>query len=205
MTGVISIVLMSLSFTQAPQFEAALTGSWTGTLEYRDYRSDKRVTLPTTLVVSQAAPGMLTFAYVYDDGPGKTVKSQDRITVDAGKSTYRVQNGDGTYDGTFTAAGLAEFGSGSSMVTLMGKGDENGGDRLIKETHAIEWSRMRHGGNRLRVDAVLFSEKHGRAPMSQWAVIFLTKQRCRSMIAPPSGGHHDRISFSRTRRRRHRA
>ena len=53
MIGVISIVLMSLSFTQAPRFEAALTGSWTGTLEYRDYRSDKRVTLPTTLVVSR--------------------------------------------------------------------------------------------------------------------------------------------------------
>ena len=126
MTGVISIVLMSLSFTQAPQFEAALTGSWTGTLEYRDYRSDKRVTLPTSLVVAQVSPGLLTFAYVYDDGPGKTVTSQDRVSIDAGKSTYRVQNGDGTYDGTFTAAGLSEFGSGSPTVTLTGKGDENG-------------------------------------------------------------------------------
>src|SRR6478736_2958992 len=118
MTGVISIVLMLLTFIQAPQFEAALTGTWTGTLEYRDYRSDKRVTLPTMLVVSQSGPGSLTFAYVYDDGPGKTVRSQDRITVDAGKSTYRVQNGDGSYDAMFAATGLAEFGPGSQTVTL---------------------------------------------------------------------------------------
>jgi hypothetical protein len=126
MIGVIAIVLMSLSYTQAPQFEAALTGRWTGTLEYRDYRSDKRVTLPTTLVVAQAGPGLLTFAYAYDDGPGKTVTSQDRITVDAERSTYRVQNSDGTYDATFAATGLSEFGPNSPGVTLIGRGDENG-------------------------------------------------------------------------------
>src|SRR5436190_9658816 len=113
MTGVISIVLMSLTFVQAPRLEAALTGSWKGTLEYRDYQSDKRVTLPTTLVISREAAGELTFAYVYDDGPGKTVTSKDRVTVDAARSTYRIQNGDGTYDGTFSATGLVEFGPGS--------------------------------------------------------------------------------------------
>src|SRR5689334_6515706 len=105
MMRAISIVSMLLTFAQAPRFEAALTGSWTGTLEYRDYRSDKRVTLPTTLVVSSPAAGALTFAYVYDDGPGKTVTSQERITIDAGKSTYRIQNADGTYDATFAATG----------------------------------------------------------------------------------------------------
>lgn len=126
MIGVISIVLMSLSFTQAPLFEAALTGSWKGALEYRDYQSDKRVTLPTMLVISQEESGELTFAYVYDDGPGKTVTSRDRVTVDAARSTYRIRNGDGTYDGTFATTGLAEFGPVSPTVTLLGSGDENG-------------------------------------------------------------------------------
>ena len=126
MIVVTSIVLMSLSFIQAPQFEAALTGSWTGTLEYRDYRSDKRVTLPTRLVIARAAAGGLTFSYVYDDGPGKTVTSQDRVTVDAARSTYRVQNADGTYDATFAASGLGEFGPQSPTVTLIGRGEENG-------------------------------------------------------------------------------
>jgi hypothetical protein len=126
MIGVISIVLTLLNGVQAPQFEAALTGKWTGALEYRDYRSDQRVTLPTTLVISQDAPGVLTFEYVYDDGPGKTVRSQERITVDTEKSTYRVQNGDGTYDATFAATGVAEFGPGSPAVVLLGRGDENG-------------------------------------------------------------------------------
>jgi len=126
MIGAISIVVMLLTSAQLPRFEAALTGSWTGTLEYRDYRSDKRVTLPTSLVVSSAGPGVMVFAYVYDDGPGKTVTSQERITIDAGRSTYRVQNADGTFDATFAATGLSEYGSGSQTVTLLGKGDENG-------------------------------------------------------------------------------
>lgn len=30
---------------------SALSGKWTGTLEYRDYRSDRRVTLPSNTVV----------------------------------------------------------------------------------------------------------------------------------------------------------
>ena len=107
-------------------FQEALTGKWSGTLEYRDYRSDRRVTLPTLLVVDSGGPGRLTFDYTYDDGPGKTVSSQERVTIDREGLTYRIQNGDGTYDATFAASGLASFGEASPAVVLMGKGEENG-------------------------------------------------------------------------------
>jgi hypothetical protein len=107
-------------------FQEALVGNWSGTLEYRDYRSDRRVTLPTKLVVESGDSGRLTFGYTYDDGPGKTVKSQERVSVDRERGTYRVQNQDGTYDATFEAPGLAVFGTASPTIVLAGKGDENG-------------------------------------------------------------------------------
>jgi hypothetical protein len=110
---------------QAPDaYHRAITGTWTGTLEYRDYRSDGRVTLKTRLIVAPSADG-LELAYTYDDGPGKTVRSLERVTIGADRESYRIRNGDGTYDTTFAAAGLRQFGSGSDQVVLVGKGTEN--------------------------------------------------------------------------------
>lgn len=121
----IAITLLTALWIQAPHpLIAALAGQWTGTLEYRDYRSERRVTLPTKLLVTQSA-SVLEFAYEYDDGPGKTVRSRDRVTIDASAATYRVQNSDGTYDATFAINGLAGFGKGSDTVVLIGKGTEN--------------------------------------------------------------------------------
>ena len=105
-------------------FAAALTGAWSGTLEYRDYRSDRRVTLPTQLRVSGGESGRLEFAYTYDDGPGKTVTSRDRITIDAAAGTYRIQN-DENYDATFVVNGLQAYSPSSPQVVLIGTGTEN--------------------------------------------------------------------------------
>lgn len=102
--------------------EDVLIGAWSGTLEYRDYRSDRRVTLPTQLVVTKNADGTLHYAYTYDDGPGKIVKSVEQVTIAADRSTYRIQNGDGSYDATFKATGLADA---SQPVVLLGAGTEN--------------------------------------------------------------------------------
>jgi hypothetical protein len=110
---------------QAALVPSVLTGAWTGTLEYRDYQRERRVTLPTTLMVEKGEAGALEFSYVYDDGPGKTVRSRERVTIDADKGTWRVQNGDGTYDNTFAARGLADFGPAGGTLELMGKGTEN--------------------------------------------------------------------------------
>lgn len=56
------------------------TGSWKGTLTYRDYQNpDKMVLLPTRLAVSMIGPDELALYYVFDDGPGKIVYSYERM------------------------------------------------------------------------------------------------------------------------------
>jgi hypothetical protein len=67
----------------APLYEAWL-GSWSGALEYRNYQPPhQRVALPTTLEVARATDGAaLILRFVYDDGPGKVVKSTERLTLD---------------------------------------------------------------------------------------------------------------------------
>lgn len=126
-------------------YTAALRGNWVGTLQYRDYRSDARVTLPTTLVVAESATGA-ELAYTYDDGPGKTVRSIERITISPDRGSYRVQNGDGTYDATFAAEGLREFGGTSNTVVLTGKGVENDQPVELRITIVVgrdTWSMLR--------------------------------------------------------------
>lgn len=61
-----------------------LQGEWRGTLTYDDYsRPGQRVTLPTTLYVAASAPNEVVLHYVFDDGPGKTVYSYERLSIDA--------------------------------------------------------------------------------------------------------------------------
>lgn len=58
-------------------------GAWTGTLTYRDWSNpDKQVTLACRVSVALSAPEELTLFYVFDDGPGKTVYSYERMSFD---------------------------------------------------------------------------------------------------------------------------
>lgn len=57
----------------------ALAGHWAGVLDYRDYTTDARVTLPTTLVSDGQS-----LTWTFDDGPGKAVHAAERWTADAG-------------------------------------------------------------------------------------------------------------------------
>ncbi|MBC7505040.1 MAG: hypothetical protein H7267_04875 [Sandarakinorhabdus sp.] len=88
--------------------EKALAGSWTGTLDYRDYRNDSRATLPT-LMTSNGR----TMAWTFDDGPGKTVRSSERwetaangqtltITADGKPETWRFAEARTAADGSLT-------------------------------------------------------------------------------------------------------
>ena len=78
---------------------AAIQGEWRGTLAYRDYNQtsqkaasasanapEKMVTPNTTLFLALAAPNALTLHYVFDDGPGKTVYSYERMNFDFEKN-----------------------------------------------------------------------------------------------------------------------
>ena len=73
-----------------PKPNAALLpalGAWRGTLVYADYQNPgKFVTLQARLVVSLADPDELSLYYVFDDGPGKTVYSYERMVFDLSKN-----------------------------------------------------------------------------------------------------------------------
>lgn len=107
---------------------AALTGAWTGQLEYRDFQSNERVFLPTWLTVTQAG-GPLQFDYVYDDGPAKTVRERMRLTLDAAAAQIRFISDRDHHDETYAVAGLADFAKRRTLV-LTGPGTEN--------DHAVE-------------------------------------------------------------------
>lgn len=79
------VALPAASRTTSPPHGplAAVQGAWRGKLTYRDYsRPDRMVTLPTQLFVALSAPSELTLHYVFDDGPGKTVYSYERMAFD---------------------------------------------------------------------------------------------------------------------------
>ncbi|HEY9103150.1 hypothetical protein [Chitinimonas sp.] len=57
----------------------AIQGAWRGELRYRDYRSDKQLTLPSRLYVTLLGPSAIALALIYDDGPGKTVYAYEQM------------------------------------------------------------------------------------------------------------------------------
>ncbi len=76
---------------------AAVQGAWRGTLTYRDdARPDRNVVLATRLHAALVAPTELALHDVFDDGPGKTVHSYERMAFDFAGGTV-------TWTGEFPA------------------------------------------------------------------------------------------------------
>ena len=79
-----------------PSFIAGLRGEWQGVLEYKDYQQpDRRVTLPTLLAASGQGDDAVVLDFTFDDGPGKTVKSSEVLSLKGtqlqwGKTQYTV-------------------------------------------------------------------------------------------------------------------
>ena len=81
---------LSLPVHAAPDLARAMAGAWSGTLQYRDYGNDRQVILPTTVTFSGTSAA-LRGDYVYDDGPGKTVRSTERWALAADGSTLTLE------------------------------------------------------------------------------------------------------------------
>lgn len=68
---------------QDKTFLQKIAGKWEGALEYSDYKTEKRVSLKTTLEIKTSADGKSAeFFYVYDDF-GKIINDKDDVRIDA--------------------------------------------------------------------------------------------------------------------------
>lgn len=121
-------------------FQRALTGSWVGTLEYRDYSepatSTKRVKLPTWLNI-KAEGADLRFSYIYDDGPTKTVTEVSLIRVDFAAARYSVIDSTGKVEDSYAISGIQNLRQGRSTLTLTGAGTENKAPVEVRTTLRI--------------------------------------------------------------------
>ncbi len=124
----------------AADLQRALAGSWTGTLEYRDFSepagSTKRVKLPTWLEITVSAAD-LRFRYIYDDGPAKTVTENSLVRIDFAGARYSIFDAAGKLEDRYTIAGLAELKQGRGTLILTGKGTENGAAVEVRTTLRI--------------------------------------------------------------------
>ncbi len=126
--ALIFVLSMATAFAQTSSATDPVSvnflGKWTGQLEYRDYTTNGRVLLPTWLEITNAPEGM-RFAYIYDDGPTKTVRETITMKIDAGKNIATFISED-KKSSTYNIEGLKEFmTTGHGKLILTGTGVEN--------------------------------------------------------------------------------
>ncbi|WAC24413.1 S41 family peptidase [Blastomonas sp. SL216] len=117
----------------------ALAGDWSGTLDYRDYCKDSRVTLPTQM---QSDGRML--AWTFDDGPGKTVRSSETWVFSASGQSLIITAGKNAPEPWRVAESRASADGASYTLVLEGESIEN--DRKVLARKILT-----RDGNRLRI------------------------------------------------------
>ena len=119
----------------------AFVGNWTGELEYRDYRSDQHVKLPTWLDVTVSPDGRgLQFHYLYDEGPNKVVEEVSAVTIDPQMSMFTVSSDREKSKETYQLSGFDKLSAtGTGTLQLTGPGTEN--DRKVDVRITIKLGR----------------------------------------------------------------
>jgi hypothetical protein len=117
-------------------FSKALAGDWEGSLEYRDYSNDKRVTLPTTLASRPDDKGKAAvLKFRYDEGKGRFVEGESTLRVDSKKNTLVWESDGGTIKTEYALTGLDAFAeAGKRELVLDGHGTENGQMVEVRQT-----------------------------------------------------------------------
>lgn len=114
-------------------------GAWRGTLVYADYQNpDKTVTLQTRLVVTLSGPEELSLYYVFDDGPGKTVYSYERMTFDSAKQELVWASGVTKPSTSTYKINLATATNNGSKIEF-DRAVESGLDSYTLEVNASSW------------------------------------------------------------------
>ncbi len=125
-------------------------GSWKGTLTYRDYQNpDKMVVLPTRIAVSMTGPDELALYYVFDDGPGKTVYSYERMLFNALKGELIWASGITKPSSSTYRVTVATSADRTSKIAFE-KASDSGVDRYTFEISPRAWTlakvEVRSGG-----------------------------------------------------------
>ena len=126
-----------LAPAQAPRLHPEdlrrMTGArWTGTLTYTDYRSNRRISIPSNLTVKEAdgdAPAWV-FEYEYPDEPKAN-----------GKQTVRLGEGGTVLDGETVVERTSLDGGALRFVTEK-RGTDNDKSALFRYTYTISSSRF---------------------------------------------------------------
>jgi hypothetical protein len=100
----------------------ACAGHWAGALEYRDFQSDKHVSLPTNLE-SQSDGKSLSLKYTYDDGPGKIMHETAILNLDPARRVVVIRSDDKSSE----QLSITEADAPGDKVRLLlsGTGEEN--------------------------------------------------------------------------------
>lgn len=102
-----------------------MTGDWVGQLEYRDFQTNERVFLPTWLTMKPGADGTsVTLAYIYDEGPTKTVREESTLAILSANKTATISSNRDHTSETYAVAELKEFtklNRGTLILTGPGK------------------------------------------------------------------------------------
>src|ERR1044072_5669517 len=103
---------------------------WAGKLTSLDYRSNKKVSIPSNLTVTQTAGDETSwlFEYEYPDEPKAN-----------GKQTLKVEEGGGVFDGEKVVEGTGVEGGGFRLVTVK-RGRDNEKDALFRFTYTLDRS-----------------------------------------------------------------
>ena len=106
----------------APELSSFFSGRWTGVLDYRDFRSDRRVALQLTAEASATGAGV-RLQTVIDDGPGKTIRGGQTWSLSAGALTLT----DGDETDRYAVVERRAGGKMGEALTLVatGRGQEN--------------------------------------------------------------------------------
>jgi hypothetical protein len=134
------VLLFTSAFTgqtprQTPRVSAEnlrkLSGArWTGSLTYLDYRSNKRVSIPSNLSVTQAEGDETAwvFDYEYPDEPKAN-----------GKPTLKIDDDGAVFDGETVVERTGLDGGGFRLVTVK-RGRDDGKEALFRFTYTLDRS-----------------------------------------------------------------
>lgn len=118
-----------------PALLTRLAGKWSGSLEYRDYQSGGRVTLPTLMQATLSPEAdRVQLRFTYDDGPGKTVFGGFTLAFDSKEAIASKTEEDGQPDLYRVVGDLTATGSAPTTLVLWGRGRENGQAVDVRET-----------------------------------------------------------------------